>query len=201
MGFFPTDFGKTWNQSLSLCPMFFFCWIFFSSFGTQRVLGFHYGFPKNDRRGAIFSPFFFSLPGLWSYGGRSLRPVWFGLCYLSHRRKLHGMCHGEFFFLGGEYFDTWTSNSSVLWLVLCVFCVLSNEHVKTKNVLHPPPRKKFQHFTKQTTETHPTIKPPGGREGFVLDLEQETCLACADRCLNCTSSGPSRCDAHGCNKA
>eukprot|EP00434_Breviolum_minutum_P031254 symbB.v1.2.027636.t1/scaffold2848.1/size68951/1 len=38
------------------------------------------------------------------------------------------------------------------------------------------------------------------REGFVLDLEQETCLACADRCLNCTSSGPSRCDAHGCNK-
>lgn len=89
---------------------------------------------------------------------------------------------------------------------MCVFCVLSNEHVKAKNVRNtlPPGRekeKKIQHFTKQTTETHPTIKPPGGREGFVLDLEQETCLACADRCLNCTSSGPSRCDAHGCNKA
>lgn len=133
-GFFSHRFLVKLGINLCLfVPSFFFCWIFFSSFGTQRVLGFHYCFAN-----------FFSLPGLWRYGGRSLRPVWFGLCYLSHRRKLHGMCHGEIFFVGGEYFDTWTSNSSVLWLVLCVFCVLSNEHVKAKNVRNTllPPRKR-----------------------------------------------------------
>lgn len=61
MGFFPTDFGKTWNQSLSLCPMIFFCWIFFRSFGTSKKSpwGFTNCLPKNDRRGAIFSPSFF----------------------------------------------------------------------------------------------------------------------------------------------
>ena len=132
-------------------------------------MGFHYGFPKNDRRGAIFSPFCFSLPGLWRYGGRSLRPVWFGLCYLSHRRKLHGMCHGEIFFVGGEYFDTRTSNSSVLWLVLCVFCVLSNEDVKAKNVLHPPPEK-IQHFTKKNNRNSPNHQTPGRSGRLCLGL-------------------------------
>lgn len=59
--FFPQIFGKTWNQSLSLCPMIFFCWIFFSSFGTSKKSpwGFTNCLPKNDRRGAIFLPSFF----------------------------------------------------------------------------------------------------------------------------------------------